>query len=139
MEAVAQRKWGIPAAVSIAQYGLESGWGQHIPAGSNNPFGIKALDGQPSVLVPTHEFVGGRFVVVKAAFRAFASLAEAFDAHAQLLAEGEPYAHARSLLPDALAFVNALTGVYATDPHYGQELAAIINGDGLLRYDLEAA
>ena len=49
----AQAKWRVPASVSIAQYALESGWGKHIPPGSNNPFGIKALADQPHVTVAT--------------------------------------------------------------------------------------
>ena len=134
----AQAKWGIPASVTIAQYGLESGWGAHMPPGSNNPFGIKAVAGQPSVAVPTREFIAGRYVTIKAAFRVFASLADAFDAHAELLAQSPHYAHARSLLPDVFAFVNALTGVYATDPNYGAELTAIIRGDNLVQYDVAA-
>jgi len=139
----AQRKWSLPSSVSIAQYALESGWGQHMPPGSNNPFGIKALPGQPSVSVPTREFTGGRYVTVQAAFAAFPSLVEAFDAHARLLAVGTPYARARALLPDVFKFVDALTGVYATDPNYGAELTEIIRGDNLTQYDtlppLEAA
>jgi flagellum-specific peptidoglycan hydrolase FlgJ len=132
----AQRKWNIPSSVQIAQYGLEGGWGQHIPPNSNNPFGIKALPGQPSVSVPTREFVAGRYITINAAFAAFPSLTEAFDAHARLLAVGAPYAHARTLLPDVFKFVDALTGVYATDPNYGAELTTIIKGDNLTQYDV---
>ncbi|MGA0603199.1 glycoside hydrolase family 73 protein [Caulobacter sp. KR2-114] len=131
----AEGKWKIPASISLAQYGLESGWGQHMPPGSWNPFGIKALPGQPSVSVPTREFVHGRYILVNAPFRAFASIADAFEHHARLLATGAPYARARSLLPNVEAFANALTGVYATDPHYGAELVAIIHGDELAQYD----
>jgi len=134
----AQAKWGIPASVSIAQYGLESGWGRHMPPASNNPFGIKALPGQARSVSLTREVLDGRDEVVHAAFRAFASLAEAFDAHAALLATGAPYARARALLPDVAGFVNALTGVYATDPNYGAELTAIIRGDNLVQYDVAA-
>ena len=131
----AQAKWKIPASLSIAQYGLESGWGAHMPPGSNNPFGIKALPGQPCSAALTREVIGGRGEVIHAAFRAFASLGEAFDAHAALLATGGPYAHARTLLPDVRRFAQALTGVYATDPNYGHALIAIIDGDGLTRFD----
>ena len=131
----AQKTWKIPASISIAQYALESGWGAHMPPGSNNPFGIKALPGQPSVTVPTREFVHGRYITIQAPFRAFASLAEAFDLHAKLLAQGRPYAAARMTLPDPEKFANALTGVYATDPHYGTSLIAIMRGSNLSQYD----
>ena len=36
----AQHKWQVPASVSLAQWIIESGWGAHEPAGSNNPIGI---------------------------------------------------------------------------------------------------
>lgn len=128
-------KWKIPASIQLAQYALESGWGTHMPANSNNPFGIKALPGQPSVSVQTHEFVSGRFVTINAPFRAFASIAAAFDLHAELLATSPHYSIARSRLPDVAAFCQALTGVYATDPHYGDELVSLIAADGLGQYD----
>jgi flagellum-specific peptidoglycan hydrolase FlgJ len=131
----AMAAWKIPASVSLAQFILESGWGAHMPPGSNNPFGIKALPGQPSVTVPTREFVGGRYVVINAPFRAFASLDEAFDEHARLLATAGCYAPARAKLPDVAAFCAALTGVYATDPHYGASLIAVIQGSDLTQYD----
>lgn len=132
---LAQEKWRIPASVSLAQYGLESGWGQHMPPGSNNPFGIKASPGQPCSTTVTREVIHGQNVMVHAAFRIFATIADAFDYHAELLATGAPYAHARSTLPDVDAFCHALTGVYATDPKYGDLLVQIINGSGLRRYD----
>lgn len=134
----AQKKWGIPASISLAQYGLESGWGKIMPKGSNNPFGIKALPGEPSVTVSTHEFVAGRFVTIDAAFRKFDSLNDAFDAHAELLAKSPHYSVARTKLPDVFAFANALTGVYATDPGYGAKLCGVIHIDGLTKYDVEA-
>lgn len=131
----AQAKWHIPASVSLAQWALESGWGAHMPPGSNNPFGIKATTGQLSVTVPTREVIHGKSVTVNAAFRKFASIADAFDLHAKLLATGTPYGKARATLPDPIAFAHALTGVYATDPKYGDLLTEIIHGSNLTQYD----
>lgn len=129
------KQYGIPASVTLAQWALESAWGKRMPPGSNNPFGIKALAGQPYVVVPTHEVVKGQRILVSAAFRKFDSLADAFEAHAKLLATAPVYAHARAMLPDPYRFADALTGTYATDPHYGDELGAIIRGDDFERYD----
>lgn len=131
----ASAKWKIPASVQLAQWVLESGWGKHTSA-PHNYFGIKALAGQPSVTVPTKEFLNGKWVTVQAAFRSFANDTEAFDAHAKLLATGKPYAKARTALPDPFAFANALTGVYATDPKYGALLGSIIRGSNLTQYDV---
>jgi kumamolisin len=131
-----QQKWGIPASITLAQWAQESGWGKHMPPGSNNPFGIKATGNQPFVQVPTREFFNGQWVVVQAKFRAFSSIADSFDAHAQLLATSPAYAVARSFENDPAKFANALTGVYATDPNYGAELNSIISGSNLTQYDV---
>ncbi len=131
-------KWKIPASVTLAQWALESGWGAHLPAGSCNPFGIKARTGDPSVTVPTREVVNGQSITIHAAFRKFDSIAEAFDDHGQLLATAGAYASARACIPDAAAFANALTGHYATDPNYGALLNAIMRGSNLFQYDTGA-
>lgn len=132
----AQAKWGIPASISIAQWALESGRGSHMPPGSNNPFGIKAIIGQPSVTVRTREVDKyGREFFINAPFRKFASIADAFDEHGRLLASSSHYERARSMLPNADAFADALTGVYATDPHYGTLLKSIMHGGNYHQYD----
>jgi len=134
-------KWRIPASVSLAQWALESGWGASMPPGSLNPFGIKATAGQLSVTVPTREVLNGKSVMINAAFRKFASLEEAFDLHAKLLATGTAYAAFRAALPDLVKATDALGGStpahprYATDPLYGSKLRAIINGSNLKAYD----
>lgn len=121
-----ESKYGIPASVTLAQFALESGNGAHMPAGSNNPFGIKAKAGQPYVESQTNEFINGKMERVSQKFAKFDSLGDAFDAHAKLLATASPYAAARTHANDPKAFANALTGVYATDPQYGAKLNSIM-------------
>jgi flagellum-specific peptidoglycan hydrolase FlgJ len=99
-----------------------------MPAGSNNPFGIKATGNQPYVDATTTEYVGGLPVRTTARFAKFSSLTEAFDAHARLLATSPLYAGARQHEADPIAFANALTGIYATDPMYGAKLSSLISG-----------
>ena len=41
------KNWGIPPSITLAQWIVESAWGAAMPPDSNNPFGIKALEGQP--------------------------------------------------------------------------------------------
>lgn len=125
-----ESKYGIPASVTLAQFALESGNGAHMPAGSNNPFGIKAKAGQPYVEAQTNEFINGKMERVTQKFAKFDSLSDAFDAHAKLLATASPYAAARTHENDPKAFANALTGVYATDPQYGAKLNAIMARNG---------
>jgi hypothetical protein len=130
-----QKAWKIPAAVTLAQWALESNWGKQMPSGSTNPFGIKAAHGQPYVEAETREVVNGKSVMIKAKFRKFASFTEAFDQHGRLLASASPYAHARTLTGNPDAFADALTGVYATDPNYGTLLKKIMKTYNLYQYD----
>jgi hypothetical protein len=130
-----QKTWKIPAAITLAQWALESNWGKAMPAGSNNPFGIKAAAGEPYVEAHTREVIHGKSIRIVAKFRKFASLNDAFDQHGRLLATGAPYAHARTLVGDPDAFADALTGVYATDPNYGAALKKIMKAHNLYQYD----
>jgi hypothetical protein len=127
--------WQIPASITLAQWALESNWGRAMPAGSNNPFGIKAAAGQPFVQATTREVINGQSVTVVAKFRRFVTISEAFDHHGKLLATGRPYARARTLANDPDAFANALTGVYATDPNYGASLKRLMKSYNLYQYD----
>jgi flagellum-specific peptidoglycan hydrolase FlgJ len=129
-------KWRIPASVTLAQWALESNYGIAMPPGSNNPFGIKARANEAYVTVKTQEFVNGKYVTVEARFRRFASMVEAFDEHGRLLSTGVPYFRAQGVRNNADAFADALTGVYATDPHYGSKLKAIMKANDLYKYDV---
>ena len=106
-----------------------------MPPDSNNPFGIKALDDQPAVESDTWEVIDGKSVTIKARFRRFANLDEAFDLHGRLLAKGSPYKAAMELKDDPDKFADALTGVYATDPQYGTTLKWVMDNYKLKQYD----
>jgi hypothetical protein len=129
-----QAKWWVPSSVSIAQWCLESNYGKSMPPDSNNPFGIKAKSGQPSVVCPTHEEVHGHMIATTAAFRKFASLKDAFNSHGQLL-HHPTYAKAMAARMNADNFANALTGVYATDSNYGSKLIALMKAHNLYQYN----
>ena len=144
-----QAKWRIPTSVILAQWALESAWGASV-SGKNNFGGITArvkgaqfpyVPGtplEPATLCPTHEVVNGKRVACQRWFRDFGSAAAYFDHHGALLATGRPYAKARAALPDPDKFADALTGVYATDPHYGASLRAIMRGSNLYQYNAGA-
>jgi hypothetical protein len=134
--AVASRlRWTVPASVTVAQWAVESAWGASMPPGSNNPFGIKATSDQPAVESPTREVLNGENVTVSARFRAFDSIAQAFDEHGRLLATASVYRNAMSQKDNPEAFADALTGVYATDPNYGFTLKWVMEHYGLSEYD----
>jgi len=131
----ARKKWRVPASVTLAQYGLESAWGKKV-TGTFNFFGNK-WDGQGSYTeVPTHEFINGRYVSTVAKFKNFPSVVEAFDFHGQLLATHPAYNHAMEFADYPEEFAKALTGVYATDPQYGNKLVEIMRTSGLEKYDV---
>jgi flagellum-specific peptidoglycan hydrolase FlgJ len=134
--AVASRQhWKVPAAVTLAQWAVESAWGAAMPPGSNNPFGIKAVASQPAVETPTHEVVNGETITITAKFRMFDSLADAFDEHGRLLATNPVYRGAMQQVQNPEAFADALTGVYATDPEYGLKLKWVMQNYKLSMYD----
>jgi flagellum-specific peptidoglycan hydrolase FlgJ len=126
-------------SVSLAQWALESAYGRDEPVGSDNPFGIKAVAGQADVVAMTHETLHGVYIALPQHFAKYASLAEAFDAHAKLLATAPCYHAAQGAqTPDAYAM--ALQGVYATGipgHPYGLALIAIMKADNLYQYDIQ--
>ena len=132
----AQSRYGVPAAVTIAQAIDESGWGQSALAiRDNNLFGIKGAGPAGSDMLPTQEYENGQWVTRNAAFRVYHNVAESIADHGELLATGPSYQHAMAdrNLPDA--FATDLTGIYATDPQYGSNLIAIMRLYNLYRYD----
>jgi flagellum-specific peptidoglycan hydrolase FlgJ len=135
----AQVRYGIPAAVTIAQAIDESGWGQSVLAvRDHNLFGIKGTGPAGSDLLPTQEFEDGRWVTQTDAFKVYHNVAESIADHSQLLATGSSYVQAMAdrHVPDA--FAADLTGVYATDPSYGTNLIALMRLYNLYRYSPSA-
>lgn len=123
--------------VTVAQFLLESDWGRRGMGDANNYFGIKARDGEPSIMMPTSEVINGKTIKVNAAFRCYGSMAECFADHARVICNRTSggkriYAKALASPDDPIAFANALTGVYATDPLYGSKLVSIMRDRGLL-------
>ena len=136
----AQSRYGVPAAVTIAQAIDESGWGQSALAiRDHNLFGIKGTGPAGSDALPTREYENGQWVTVTAQFRVYHNVAESIADHSELLATGSSYQHAMANrhVPDA--FATNLTGVYATDPQYGSTLITIMKLYNLYRYDASTA
>lgn len=129
------KKYGVSAAVTLAQWALESDFGTKVPMGSNNPFGIKATGDQPGVTTATYEYKNGYKYSVSAKFRKFDSIEDAFNHHAALIATGKPYTKLHSKLNDYISLSKGLTGIYATDPHYGEKLINIVDNYRLAQYD----
>jgi len=128
---------GVPARLILAQAALETGWGRHEMtadngAKSHNLFGIKAdgsWDGATANNM-THEYVDGRKVGVREAFRAYGSYIESFVDHAKLLGNSARYAAVRQAgSPEQAAQALQDCG-YATDPRYADKLISIMQQIG---------
>lgn len=123
------------ASVTLAQWAVESDYGRAMPAGSNNPFGIKSFGDQPYVEAMTREVIGGVSEEIPQRFAKYASLTDAFVAHARLLATSSFYRAAQeAATPDA--YVRAMAPRYATAPNYAEVLLSVMKEYNLYKYDL---
>jgi flagellum-specific peptidoglycan hydrolase FlgJ len=136
----AQQRYGIPAAVTIAQAIDESGWGRSVLAtADHNLFGIKGAGPAGRDMLPTREHESGVWVTRTAPFRVYHNIAESIEDHGRLLATDPAYRPAMASRGRPDAFATALTGVYATDPGYGSSLIALMRLYNLYRYDAATA
>lgn len=126
---------GIPAKYMLGQAALESGWGRkEIVAAdgtpSHNLFGIKAgasWHGK-TVEAVTTEYVGGVAQRRVEKFRAYDTYADSFRDYAKLLQNNPRYQGVLANAQDVNGFAQGLQRAgYATDPHYADKLAKIIN------------
>ena len=133
----AQSRYGVPAAVTIAQAIEESGWGQSsLATQDNNLFGIKGSGPAGSDAQPTQEFLNGGWVDTTAGFAVYRNVTESINDHGRLLATSGYYTRAMTVRHSPNAFADALTGVYATDPGYGGKLIGLMRQYNLYRYDV---
>jgi peptidoglycan hydrolase-like protein with peptidoglycan-binding domain/ElaB/YqjD/DUF883 family membrane-anchored ribosome-binding protein len=132
-----QHETGVPAAVTIAQAILESGWGQSgLTREANNYFGIKGDGPAGHVTVPTQEYINGHYVTIDADFRKYHNAAESFEDHGRFFLENSRYAPALAVKNDPYAFARAIAAAgYATAPNYADTLISLINQYGLARFD----
>ncbi|MES2770531.1 MAG: flagellar assembly peptidoglycan hydrolase FlgJ [Pseudomonadota bacterium] len=129
---------GVPAHFVAAHAALESGWGKSEirradGAPSYNLFGVKAgANWQGATAeVATTEYVQGVAQSSREKFRVYGSYAEAFGDYARLLQNNTRFAPVLGQ-QDAQQFAQSLQqSGYATDPHYADKLARIINGSTL--------
>jgi flagellum-specific peptidoglycan hydrolase FlgJ len=131
-----QRRYGVPAAVTIAQAIDESGWGQSMLAtNDHNLFGIKGTGPAGSDVQPTEEYENGQWITTNAPFRVYHNFAQSIEDHGDLLATSGYYTQAMANRSNPDAFANDLTGVYATNPEYGADLINLMQQYNLYRYD----
>lgn len=113
-----ERKYGVPASVTLAQYALESGYGKSALARNrNNYFGMR--NGSKG-------------------WQTFDSKADSFDAHGRLLS-GSLYASKTKNAKTVEQYVNAIAETYAPSSdgnnNYAGQLLQIIRANNLTQYD----
>lgn len=152
---------GLWASLTVAQWALESEWGQHSPG--NNPFGITYSPATSTAkqLIWTHEEVrpaelkgwelnhpelqvvstldnGNLRIKVQREFAAYPTLEAAFKDHARLLTQGNRYYHFWVMTkndPTPDRFIDLFSTTYATDTSYAGKLKGIISEHNLGRFD----
>ena len=130
---------GVAPEAVIAQAALETGWGRHMPADSQNLFGIKASGSWQGAQVQaaTREVGATGEQTVTQPFRSYNSAADSVADYASLIAGSSRYAAALNTGNDVHAFATALKhGGYATDPQYVQKVVA--TADTVRRHMAEA-
>ena len=129
------RRYGIPASVTLAQGILESSNGQsELSQLGNNHFGIKATKGWLAA--------GGDYLVYtddrpNEQFCKYDSVTASYEHHSQFLAQNSRYARCFKLSPDD--YKGWTEGIaragYASGNSYAKNLQAIIEANGLDKYD----
>lgn len=148
-----QKKNGILASVSLAQFILESGYGKtDLAQNANNCFGMKTTlsgntwsgstwDGKSKYTKITKEcYDGVNYVDVKADFRKYPSIAESIGDHsAYLLGAMNGSKKRYEGLKNCKDYRKAITiiknGGYATDPKYIDKICNLIKRWNLTKYD----
>lgn len=137
-----QRRYHIPASITIAQAGTESNWGRSKLAYKyNNLFGIKATKDDPKVRMYTTEYINGKKKYVKQDFASYYRWADSIDAHTKLIVNGTADNHHRFRGVQTNDYQTAANELqkngYATDPNYANELIYAIKKFNLTQYDVK--
>jgi len=119
---------GVPAALLVAQWAVESQWGER-PVGNANYFGMKrAARHTKCCTATTHEVTKGKRDRFNLEFADYDTLEESCRDYAWLISNGAPYRKAwQQYLVDKKAshLLTAIAGVYATDTLYAKLLQQI--------------
>jgi flagellum-specific peptidoglycan hydrolase FlgJ len=125
-----EARYGIPAAITIAQGMLESSVGRsRLARKANAHFGLKCWKGGcgDDHCLPHHDDSPDD------RFRRYANAWLSYRDHSEFLSGGERYAHLFDLhLTDYRGWARGLQRAgYATDPHYADKLITLIERCGL--------
>ncbi len=150
-----QKRTGILASVSLAQFILESDYGRsELAQAANNCFGMKknlsgnswpdsAWDEKSVYRKPTKEHVNGKYITVTAEFRKYPDIAKSIADHsAYLLGAMNGKKKRYAGLEGETSYKKAITiiknGGYATSPDYIEKICGLIEKYNLTRYDVSS-
>ena len=137
-----EQQTACPAQLLIAQWAIESKWGEK-PVGHANYFGIKrAARHTKWCTVNTREVINGRSVVENLEFADYDSLEDSCRDYAWLITDGAPYRAAWERYQNARdlpALITAVARVYATDPNYARLTIAITCQTNVARETADAS
>jgi flagellum-specific peptidoglycan hydrolase FlgJ len=123
-----EQKTGCPAQLMIAQWAIESQWGEK-PVGHANYFGIKRASRHMKwCTITTREVVNGQSVIENLEFADYDSLEDSCRNCAWLITNGSPYHVAWEQYQkdrDLPSLISAVARVYATDPAYANLIETI--------------
>lgn len=132
---------GVPAAMLVAQWAIESRWGTK-PTGNSNYFGIKRAKRHAKYCaVTTREVVDGKDEMQVCEFADYESMEASCQDYAWLITHGVPYRKAwLQYRMDGVRsdLITAVAQAYATDPQYGR-LAVSIAGQANVDAAIQAA
>lgn len=149
-----QKKSGVLASVSLAQFILESGYGKsELAQNANNCFGMKkslsgntwsgsSWDGKSVYTKETQEWDGSKYITITADFRKYDCMEKSIADHSAYLLGAK---NGSSLRYDGLknctdyrkAVQIIKDGGYATSPTYVQNICSIIEKRNLTQYDVK--
>ncbi len=151
-----QKKTGVLASVSLAQFILESDYGRsELAQAANNCFGMKrnlsgnswpdsAWDGKSVYKKPTKEHVDGKYITVTAEFRKYPDIAKSIADHSAYLlgamnGKKKRYAGIKGETSYKKAITVIKDGGYATSPDYIEKICSLIKKYDLTKYDVSGS
>lgn len=130
------KRYDLYPSIMMAQAILESNWGQSKLARQNhNLFGVKEDFQGNSVMMPTNEHLDEADQIINGQFKHYPNFEAALIDYAMVLDQPIYQAVHCSTSKDYRSATKALTGVYATNPHYHQKLNQLIRSYHLDDYD----
>jgi len=131
-----EQQTGCPAQLMIAQWAIESAWGEK-PVGHANYFDIKKADRHTKCCtVTTREVINGKSVVENLEFADYDSLEDACRDYAWLITQGPPYRAAWQRYQsdhDLNELATAVACAYATDPNYAHLVLSVASQQNIAK------